>query len=97
MTRIQQLQASGGFSCPPPQATETVQVGGEPGQLLTWVACPQYLLWAGVIHGDHAYHLILIDQYAVNNPEIQAADKALFLRILTTVTFSKALGSPAPS
>jgi hypothetical protein len=98
MTQIQQLQASGGFNCPPPQATEAVQIGGEPGQLLTWVACPEYLLWAGAIHGDHAYHVILIDKYAVNNPAIQAADKALFLRILASLTFTNpAPGSPRPS
>jgi len=94
MSRIQELQAGGGFACPPPQATEPIQIGGEPGQLDTWVACPAFLLWAGVVHGDRAYHVFMWDSFAVNNPAMQAADKALFLRILASVTFT---AEPGPS
>jgi hypothetical protein len=92
---IQQLQATD-FGCPAAQTSEAVQIGGQPAQLLTWVNCPVWLLWAGVVDGDHAYHLILIDQYAVANPAVQAGDKALFLRILASVAFTS-LASPSVS
>jgi hypothetical protein len=94
---VEQLQAGAGFTCPPPQVSEPLQIGGEPAQLLTWTTCPSWLLWAAVVHGNRAYHLIWIDQNATNNPALQTTDKALFLRILASVTFGPALGSPAPS
>jgi hypothetical protein len=95
---VQQLQAGAGFTCPPPQASEPLQIGGEPAELMTWTSCPVWLLWGAVVHGDRAYHLIFIDDNATNDPARQATDKALFLRILGSVTFTTApTGSPAPS
>jgi hypothetical protein len=93
---IEQQQGAG-LGCPPAQASEPVQIGGEQGQLLTWTSCPVWLLWAGVVHGDRAYHLIFIDDNATNDPARQSTEKALFLRILASVTFTTSPGSPAPS
>jgi hypothetical protein len=90
---IQSLQANTAI-CPPATSAENVQIGGQPGRLLTWVACPAYLLWAGVVHGGRAYHVILIDQFAVNDGALEAADRALFLRILASFKFT---AGPSPS
>jgi hypothetical protein len=80
--------------CPPATSSENVQIAGQPGRLLTWVACPDFLLWAGAVHGGRAYHVILIDQFATADPTLQAADEALFLRILASFRFTS---GPAPS
>ncbi len=90
---FEQLQATN-MGCPPATSTENVQIGGQPGRLLTWVACPAYLVWAGVVDGARAYHVILIDQFATNDPVLQAADKELLLRILASLRFT---GGPVPS
>jgi hypothetical protein len=95
ITTIENMQATT-LACPAPDATEDVTIGGDPGRLLTWNDCPEYLLWAGVVHGSHAYEVLLIDQWAVANPALQATDKALFLRILTSITFGPG-STPAPS
>jgi hypothetical protein len=96
ITTIENMQATT-VACPAPDATEDVTIGGDPGRLLTWNDCPEYLLWAGVVHGSHAYEVLLIDQWAAANPALQATDKALFLRILTSITFSIPATSAAPS
>jgi hypothetical protein len=84
-------------SCPPPEASEDVQVGGEPGRLLTW-NCPFFVYWVAVEHGTRAYHVIWIDQKALGSPAIQATDKALFEKILATLTFTSAVdASPSPA
>jgi hypothetical protein len=96
ITTIENMQATT-LSCPAPDATEDITIGGDPGQVLTWNDCPVYLLWAGVVHGSHAYEVLLVDQWAVANPALQATDKALFLRILTSITFSIPATSATPS
>jgi hypothetical protein len=85
VARIEKLQTDD--SCPPPEASEDIQVGGEPGRLLTW-NCPYFLFWAGVVHGNHAYHVVWLDQLDLGNPTLQAADKVLFEKILATLTFT---------
>jgi hypothetical protein len=90
---FEQLQTTN-MGCPPATSTENVQIGGQPGRLLTWVACPAYLLWAGVLDGPQGYHVILIDQFATNDPVLQAADKELLLRVLASFRFT---GGPVPS
>jgi hypothetical protein len=93
--RIEQLQATT-IGCTVPDAREDVTIGGLPGSLLTWNDCPEYLLWAGVVRGTRAYHVVLIDQYATGAPAVQATDKALFLRILASMRFTGATPSPSP-
>lgn len=92
---IEQLQATT-VSCPLADARQDLVIGGQPGRLLTWKTCPAYLLWAGVVHGTRAYHVLLIDQYAVGNPALQATDKTLFLKILASLRFTGATPSPTP-
>lgn len=93
--RIEQLQATT-IRCTVPDARESVTIGGLPGSLLTWQKCPEYLMWAGVVRGTRAYHLLLIDQYATGAPTVQVTDKAMFLRILASLRFTGALPSPSP-
>jgi hypothetical protein len=84
---FQALQKSD-VNCPAADASEDIQVGGQPGRLLTWSGCPGYLLWAGVVLGNRAYHIAWIDEYASGNPTLQSADKALFLKILASFKFT---------
>ncbi len=92
---IEKLQTDD--SCPPPEASEDIQVGGEPGRLLTW-NCPFFVFWAAVVHGNRAYHVIWIDQLALGSPALQAADKALFERVLASLTFTTTPPAvPSPS
>jgi hypothetical protein len=86
---FQKLQLND-LNCPAADASADIQVGGQPGRLLTWSGCPEYLLWAGIIHGNRAYHIAWIDQYATGNSTLQAADKALFLKILASFKFTTA-------
>jgi hypothetical protein len=95
ITTIQQLQATS-VSCPFADATQDLAIGGQPGRLLTWNSCPAYLLWAGVVRGARAYHVILIDRYAVGNPALEASDKTLFLKILASLRFTGPTPSPSP-
>jgi hypothetical protein len=92
VARIEKLQTED--SCPPPEASEDIQAGGEPGRLLTW-NCPYFLFWAAVVHGNRAYHVVWLDQPALGNPALQAADKALFEKILASLTFSSTVGMGA--
>ena len=93
--RIERLQATT-VGCAMPDAREDVTIGGLPGSLLTWNDCPSYLLWAGVVRGTRAYHVLLIDQYAEGAPAVQASDKALFLKILASLRFTGATPSASP-
>jgi hypothetical protein len=94
-TAIEQLQAST-LGCAAADATQNLAIGGLPGRLLTWTTCPDYLLWAGVVRGTRAYHVILIDHFATGNPALQATDKALFLKILASLRFTGPTPSPTP-
>jgi hypothetical protein len=84
---FQKLQLND-LNCPAADASEDIQIGGQPGRLLTWSGCPAYLLWAGVVHGNRAYHIAWIDQFATGNPTLQSADKALFLKIVASFKFT---------
>lgn len=75
--------------CGPADEQADIQLGGEPGRFLTWdKTCRDFILWAGAVHGDHAYHVIWTNNYANDNPAAQAADKVLFQEILATFTFT---------
>jgi hypothetical protein len=92
---IEKLQTDD--SCPSPGASEDIQLGGEPGRLLTW-NCPYFLFWAAVVHGNRAYHVIWNDQLALGSPALQAADKALFERLLASFTYTtNPPAAPSPS
>jgi len=93
--RIEQLQATA-LGCTVPDAREDLTIAGLPGRVLTWNSCPDYLLWAGIVRGTRAYHVVLIDHYATGAPAVQASDKALFLRILASLRFTGATPSPSP-
>ena len=82
----------GTTGCAAPDATDAATVAGLPAQIDTWNHCP-YVLWAGFVRGGRAYHVILIDQFAQDNPPLEAADKAMFLRMLGTF----ALTGPEPT
>jgi hypothetical protein len=84
---FQKLQLND-VNCPAADASADIQIGGQPGRLLTWSGCPSYLLWAGVIHGMRAYHIAWIDHWADGNPALQAADKAIFLKIVASFKFT---------
>jgi hypothetical protein len=90
---IEQLQATN-MGCSAPDASEQLAIDREPAVALTWLDCPEYLLWAGVVHGGRAYHVIWIDHYAVGNPTLQATDRAAFDRILASFSFAPT-GPPA--
>jgi len=99
MTNIARLQGTA-ISCAAPDATEAATVAGLPAQIDTWNDCPQYLLWAGFVRGDIGYHVLLIDQFATDNPPLQAQDRAMFQRILASFAFTgpaETLGPAAPS
>jgi len=96
MARIAQLQVTN-IGCGAPDATESATVAGLPAQIDTWQACPEYILWAGFLRGDVAYHVVLIDQFATDNPPLQAADHAMFLRILGTFSLTGPVESFSPS
>jgi hypothetical protein len=87
MAEIAQLQATN-IGCGKPDATEPATVAGLPAQIDTWQACPEYILWAGFVRDGAAYHVLLIDEFATENPPLQAADKAMFVRMLGTFGFT---------
>ena len=93
--RIEQLQATA-IGCTVPDARQDLVIGGLPARLLTWKACPDYVLWAGIVRGTRAYHVILIDHNATGVPALQATDKALFLKILASLRFTGATPSSSP-
>ncbi len=76
--------------CSSPQASEAIQLGAQSGRLLTWNACPVFLLWATVLHADRAFDVIWIDEYADGAPALQAADKARFKTVLASFAFTTA-------
>ena len=84
---IAQLQASTA-GCGPADAVEDMSIGGETGRLQTWNSCPAYLLWAGVVRGGRGYDVEWIDRYAVGSLFQQTADKAMFKRIVASLTFA---------
>jgi hypothetical protein len=70
-------------TCGTPSAQERVDIGGELGSLLTYASCFQtYHLWAVVLHGTSAFHIVWI-----NYPGTEATDRLLFEDILATFTF----------
>ena len=74
--------------CGPADEQVNIQLGGEPGRLLTWTTnCNEFLMWAGAVRGGHAYHVIWVNNYATDDPAAQAADRRLFQEILATFTF----------
>jgi hypothetical protein len=87
--------------CGTPDGSEAVQLDGRAGRLLTWKACPVFLLWATVLQSNRAYDVIWIDEFADGNPTLQAADKARFQAALATFKFTGAApessASPAAS
>ena len=96
MANIAQLQVTN-IGCGAPDATEAATVAGLPAQIDTWQACPEYILWAGFVGGGVGYHVLLIDQFATDNPPLQAADHAMFLRILGTFAFTGPVESLTPA
>jgi hypothetical protein len=96
MANIAQLQATA-IACAAPDATEAATVAGLPAQIDTWNDCPEYILWAGFVRGDVGYHVLLIDQFATDNPPLQATDRAMFLRILGTFAFTGPVETFGPS
>jgi len=63
---------------------QTIQVGGEPARLVTYpLAGSIFQLWAMVVHGDSGFYIVLRD-----DPGTEDADRALFDRILATLTFT---------
>ena len=82
-----------------PTGSTAVQIGGEPGRLITFDNClvdrSGFLLWAGVLHGDRAYHIVWLDQYAMGNPALQATDRSIFTRMLASFTFEPG-AAPSP-
>lgn len=70
-------------TCGTPSAKERVDIGGELGSLLTYASCFQtYHLWAVVLHGTSAFHIVWI-----NYPGTEASDRLLFEDVLATFTF----------
>jgi hypothetical protein len=82
---VEQLQKNE-LACGPPNTSEDIQLGDEPGRLLTWKSCPGYILWAAVVHGTNAFHIWLVDELA-SDPAIQVKDKALFTHVLASFAF----------
>jgi hypothetical protein len=79
---VEQLQENE-LACGPPNTSEDIQLGDEPGKLLMWRTCPVFILWAAVVHGTYAFHIWLVDALATD-PAIQAKDEALFRHVLAT-------------
>lgn len=74
-------------TCGPPTDRETIEIGGEPGSLLTYSSCfNTYHLWAVVLHGTSAYHIVWID--SIGPPEAAASDVVLFEKVLETFIFT---------
>ena len=73
-------------NCEPPNRSERLDIGGESATLLTYRDCPTDLgylhLWAGVVHGGRAYHIVWF-----NDPGTEAADRATFRKLLSSMSF----------
>jgi hypothetical protein len=82
---VEQLQENE-LACGPPNTSEDIQLGDEPGRLMTWKSCPAYILWAAVVHGTNAFHIWLVDALATD-PVVQAKDRALFGSVLASFAF----------
>ena len=68
--------------CEPP-SEERIRVGGEPARLHIYEKCfAAFHLWVTVVHEGSAYHILWL-----NEPGTEAADRALFDRILASFTF----------
>jgi hypothetical protein len=80
------LQATS--SCDAPQTTVATTVAGASASLMTWLACPEFEMWAVFVRGTVGYEVVWIDQYATNDATQQAADRAAFLRVLATMTIT---------
>lgn len=85
-----------GAVCGAPPAPEPIKVDGEAGILLTYTTCNGNLftsLWVTAFHGTSGFYVLFS-----NDPGTEAADRALFERILATFTFAKGVpASPTPS
>jgi hypothetical protein len=72
--------------CEQPTRSEQLDIGGEPGTLLTYPDCPSDLgylhLWAGVVHGARGFHIVWFD-----DPGHEAADRTAFKRMLASMSF----------
>lgn len=91
-TNINAMQACGATD-----GSETLQLGGATGRLLTWQKCPVFLMWATVLNAGRAYNVIWINSNSDGNATLQAADKARFLRVLASFAFTSTPASPTPS
>jgi hypothetical protein len=71
-----------------PSRRDDVDIGGEPGTLLTYRDCPPDLgllhLWAGVVHDGRAYHIVWF-----NEPGHEGDDRAAFKRMLSSMSFDE--------
>ena len=90
--------ARGWAQCTSPDTSSAIRFGSGAGRLLTWNACPAFVLWAATVHQDRAVHILWVDDQATDDPALQASEKALFERILATFDFTKtAPAGPSPS
>jgi hypothetical protein len=70
--------------CGTPSAEESIDIGGETGRLFTYLSCNGLRhLWAVVVHGTSAFHVVLI-----NGQVQQVPDRVLFDEVLATFTFT---------
>jgi hypothetical protein len=70
--------------CGTPSAEERIDIGGETGSLFTYPSCNGLRhLWAVVVHGTSAFHVVLI-----NGQLPQVPDRVLFDEVLATFTFT---------
>jgi len=70
--------------CGAPSAEESIDIGGETGRLFTYPSCNGLRhLWAVVVHGTSAFHVVLI-----NGQVEQVPDRVLFDEVLATFTFT---------
>ena len=79
--------------CDRPDRRERVEIGGEPGILLTYRDCPPNLgllhLWAGVVHEGLGYHIVWF-----NDRGHEDADRAEFERMLASMSFDQGGSRP---
>jgi hypothetical protein len=69
--------------CGTPTTREAITIDAEPASLVTFATCySAYHLWATVLHGGKAYHIVLLDT-GVN----KAADRVLFDQLLASFSF----------
>jgi hypothetical protein len=74
-------------TCGAPTDRETLEIGGEPGSLLTYSSCySTFHIWAVVVHGTSAFHIVWLD--SIGPPAAMASDRVLFEKVLETFTFN---------